>query len=802
VASSAQERLICTNDALSELDTQLDEAYRNAKSKFSVDKAKALTITQRQWLVNVRNRCKDANCLLAVYKARLDAIDPMADKDVTCEEMQRFPELIFSEAIDLGSGTLSPVAVNYQCPESLSQQKFMQPLLELAERIRHDGGPQVCTGTIVHATWRYYHFHLSEAGFAPQMLVQEAAQRQELNQQVARYFRQWSEGSLFNLSQYTEFTSEFDRVLPVLSNHYERKFGLSKKDALAAAKSALQIVVQRAAGDFLQSELKEDSAFRQLVRDSRSGPDEIQRGLAEGHYPDSEIYDALVVPLINNRPLQLVAVLAEALSPAFLQHPTGEQEPLLSFALGSQQNLEYLLRKKAPVNAANDFGKTALFYAIGANNYQAVEALVKAGADVNHAYKSSKELRPNDDECIYPGLTHTRRTPLMHAAQHSNVDMIKMLIKAGARTDAADDLGYNALDFAESGAKKDNGAYLKSLGLEFGSPKYSSEPDQSVREQAIQERISFDGFVSKLIAAPGRPGMLLATITPWDTMTANGKQGLYLLSVADPGHPKVISNLPAVNASDVALSPDGKRAYLIGLTSAKDRPEQKSGLSIVDLTNLDKPSVAEQIEGDFITMSLSPDGKHLYLQERGTDVLHVLSVGSGPARLECRNPFGEVEGIGPVVAYMFASFPGEPLLLIYDRTRKSMLFDVSAPCKPAKRAEYYSAFANQLIGAAGRTMISCGAGTLQKSRITDTQERLAGYEGEFDQCALNTATGSITAVAGHDVAMFRPRGGKRYALTDRFRFPNEKLGGVLEGNAGYIYIGWNGGMGVGRVPTE
>ena len=92
--------------------------------------------------------------------------------------------------------------------------------------------------------------------------------------------------------------------------------------------------------------------------------------------------------------------------------------------------------------------------------------LIAHGANINHAYKTASELRPDGDQCIYPDLLHTGRTPLMHAAQNSNVAMLKLLVKHGARLGATDDLDYNALDYAYMAKNKANEAYLRSLGME------------------------------------------------------------------------------------------------------------------------------------------------------------------------------------------------------------------------------------------------------------------------------------------------------------------------------------------------
>lgn len=394
---------------------------------------------------------------------------------------------------------------------------------------------------------------------------------------VFRYFKQWSERSLFNLRLYSDFTTEFNRVLPRLSKHYEQKFRLSRSDAQSAAKNALMLVVQRAAGSFPSDNLEPDSALVQLARDSQATPSDYRRALGDdmgerNQYTEEDVYQALIVALIHNRPLPIVSALTERLSPETLQRPDESKEPLLSFALGYQQNLKYLLSKKAPVNAANDFGKTALFYAIGSSNHEAVETLLKYGANVNHAYKSGKELRPDDDECTYAGLNHTGRTPLMHAAQNSDVQMLKILVQARPRLDVSDDLGFNALDYAVLGKNKDNEIYLRSLGLEFGAPKYTSEADSAVREQKIQESVAIDGYVSRLLVAPGRPDILVAAVMPWDTLVAGDKHGLYLISIADPVHPEVISKFAGVYVNDFTLSPDGERAYLLEIAHDKSPP--------------------------------------------------------------------------------------------------------------------------------------------------------------------------------------------------------------------------------------
>jgi len=486
-ARTAVEKLICSDAGLSGLDAKLNAAYETASEAASADQKQKLTAEQRQWLSGERNKCTDTACLSRSYNSRLNALDPFADDKLTCKEMREHPERIFgSDSIDLGSGFGSPLDVDYDCPESLQQQGFMAEILALAERIHGDYEPQQCSGSIVYATGRYYDFSLTEAGFDPQGLLSRSAgsgrgtdwktfaTRDETSDDsaVPRYFRDWSESSPVNFDLYRRFAAAFDRAFPQLVKLYRAR-GLSQSDAQAAARIALSRVLDRAAGSFPRDLLGPVPPLVARIRDGSFRPEEVNG--QDFHYGNREIYAALTVALLRGAPPTAVEALAGKLD---LSNPAAfgkHLEPLLAFATGDTRNLEILLRRKSPVDTANDFGKTALFYAIGFSQHEAVRLLLGHGADANHAYKSARELRPDadsiDDECFYPALQHTRRTPLMHAAQNSDLAMVKLLLDAHADRAATDDLGFNALDYAALGQHADIVAYLESLGMVYGASK-------------------------------------------------------------------------------------------------------------------------------------------------------------------------------------------------------------------------------------------------------------------------------------------------------------------------------------------
>jgi uncharacterized protein len=68
-ATSEVEKLICGDDELSRLDESLDVAYLAALGRSDGDEQ--MIKSQKQWLRNERNVCKNAECLRKAYEARI-----------------------------------------------------------------------------------------------------------------------------------------------------------------------------------------------------------------------------------------------------------------------------------------------------------------------------------------------------------------------------------------------------------------------------------------------------------------------------------------------------------------------------------------------------------------------------------------------------------------------------------------------------------------------------------------------------------------------------------------------------------
>jgi uncharacterized protein len=71
-ASTPIEKMICSDQKVSELDGQLAQAYRSALGRSA--SPEATKAAQKAWLTGERNRCADVACLKLAYQRRIEAL--------------------------------------------------------------------------------------------------------------------------------------------------------------------------------------------------------------------------------------------------------------------------------------------------------------------------------------------------------------------------------------------------------------------------------------------------------------------------------------------------------------------------------------------------------------------------------------------------------------------------------------------------------------------------------------------------------------------------------------------------------
>jgi len=114
---------------------------------------------------------------------------------------------------------------------------------------------------------------------------------------------------------------------------------------------------------------------------------------------------------------------------------------------GSAECVSLLLDAGAAVDAVGPWGETALLEAAANGDVSVVTRLVDAGADL--------EWRDG----------RTQSTPLLEAARFANTRVAKALVQRGARTDAVDANGFNALSLAQLNDHSRTEGALLALGV-------------------------------------------------------------------------------------------------------------------------------------------------------------------------------------------------------------------------------------------------------------------------------------------------------------------------------------------------
>jgi ankyrin repeat protein len=66
---------------------------------------------------------------------------------------------------------------------------------------------------------------------------------------------------------------------------------------------------------------------------------------------------------------------------------------------------------------------------------------------------------------LFPNLKNIMQCIFINSDSYSNIKMLKLLLKQGARLKDTDELGFNALDYAMENKKIANVTFLRSMGL-------------------------------------------------------------------------------------------------------------------------------------------------------------------------------------------------------------------------------------------------------------------------------------------------------------------------------------------------
>ena len=187
-----------------------------------------------------------------------------------------------------------------------------------------------------------------------------------------------------------------------------------------------------------------------------NSPDVIRRRAERhinGEIKPSQINTALMTAVVRDQ-IDVVETLLAARADIEETNEMGCTALIWSAALERTDILDRLVAAGADVSHRDSAGRTPLMFAVRTGDPAIVQKLIAAGADVNAAQTG--------------GINEIGKTALHRAATRKrNLDVVKVLVNAGADIDVEDEHGKTALDVAKwfeamSGERADVIAYLES----------------------------------------------------------------------------------------------------------------------------------------------------------------------------------------------------------------------------------------------------------------------------------------------------------------------------------------------------
>jgi ankyrin repeat protein len=252
-------------------------------------------------------------------------------------------------------------------------------------------------------------------------------------------------------------------------------------------------------------------------------------------------------------------------------------------AFGNADMVRLLLAANADPNATNEFGATALMWAV--NDAQKVRLLLSAGADVNAKSKLGRTpliIAASDDNgmavvrmltergadvnaadygppATAGGVTQPNVTPLLAASSASNARMVRYLIAKGARADVKDAFGHTALMNAAATGSMETMRLLLAMGADVNAVS-DPEPFPKVKNGAIQLGL----FTALNSAAPFGPPekvrILLDHGAKVDEPDVRGMTPLMLAIASDHNSQETAQNLLEYGANPKRKSNAGEDA--------------------------------------------------------------------------------------------------------------------------------------------------------------------------------------------------------------------------------------------------
>ncbi|MGB6946288.1 MAG: ankyrin repeat domain-containing protein [Bryobacteraceae bacterium] len=222
----------------------------------------------------------------------------------------------------------------------------------------------------------------------------------------------------------------------------------------------------------------------------------------------------------TNRNAAMAEALLKAGADANAKLPGGTTMLMAAARTGNPEIVRLLIEHSADVSAkGEEYGETALIWAVEENHADAAKVLIAHGADVNE--RTNPLVRSKDRfglEGVLTILPHGNWTPLMYAARQGSLDAARVLVDAGAKLNVTDPDKTTPLLFAIINGHYDTAAMLTEKGTD---PNLADTAGMAALYAAVDMNT-----LGEVYGRPGRPST--------DKMTALDLMKVLLAHGANP----------------------------------------------------------------------------------------------------------------------------------------------------------------------------------------------------------------------------------------------------------------------------